>query len=105
MMASNQLRAKWNQLSLMEQLGNLGSEISRADHWLNKDKAIFDHAVDRALTLFDLILEDPRWNKRHQEIARSREVFCDIIFGENSYKSSLRDLLHYFDQFAYAARK
>lgn len=100
-MVSNKLKAKWGQLSLMEQLGNLGSEISRAIHWLNRDREIFNNTVDRALELFDLILEDKRWNKRHQEIARAREVFCDIIFGENNYKSSLPDLLRYFDQFAY----
>ena len=104
-MASEQLRAKWQQLSLKEQLGNLGSEISRTMHWLNKDRQIFDNAVNRALELFDLTLEDRRWHKRHQEIARAREVGCDIIFGDNSYQSSLADLLVYFNQFARAARR
>ena len=104
-MLSERLKERWAKLSLMEQLGNLGSEISRADHWINKDLIIFDNTVNRALELFDLILEDQRWNKRHQEIARAREIFCDIIFGDNSYKSSLSDLLRYFDQFAGAVRK
>lgn len=104
-MISEQLKEKWSQMNLMEQLGNLGSEISRAIHWLNKDQKIFDNTVNRALELFDLILEDSRWNNRHQEVARAREVFCDIIFGENCYKSSLPDLLRYFDQFAYMIQK
>ena len=94
----------WHKFSLMEQLGNIGSEISRAINWQGRDRKLFDGAVDRALELFDLTLDDPRWVGRRREIARAREVFCDIVFGESQYKTSLQDLLKYFDQFAYAAR-
>ena len=94
----------WRTLSLMEQLGNIGSEISRAIRSQNKDENLFNGAVLRALELFDLTLEDPRWQKRLWEIARAREVFCDTIFGEKEYRTTLNDLLRYFDQFAYAAR-
>ncbi len=94
----------WQKLSLAEQLGNIGSEVSRAMRWQGKDEKNFQSAVDRALELFDLTLEDPRWRGRLWEIARAREVFCDIVFGKNEYRSSLQDLLRYFDQFAYAAR-
>lgn len=94
----------WQKLSLAEQLGNIGSEISRAMHWQGKDKKLFDAAVDRALELFDLTLDDSRWNSRKQEIARAREVFCDTVFGKKEYHDSLPGLLCYFDQFAYAAR-
>jgi hypothetical protein len=95
----------WQKLSLMEQLGNIGGEISRAIRSRGKDPELFNQAVRRALELFDLTLEDPRWRGRRWEIARAREVFCDIVFGENRYHSSLTDLLRYFDQFAYAARR
>lgn len=95
---------KWKKLSFVEQLGNIGSEISRIIRWQGKDKAIFDNTVDRALELFDFTLEDPRWINRQREIARAREVFCDIIFGGNEYDTTLKDLLRYFDQFAYIAR-
>lgn len=95
---------KWQKLSLMEQLGNIGSEISRTINWRGKDEVLFRGAVDRALELFDLTLADPRWHGRRQEIARTREVFCDIIFGRQEYQTTLPDLLRYFDQFAYATR-
>ncbi len=95
---------RWQKLSLAEQLGNIGSEISRAIRWQDKDQRLFDQAVDRALELFDLTLEDSRWKGRRREIEIAREVFCEIVFGNNKYQSSLLDLLHYFDQFAYAAR-
>ena len=95
---------EWRKLSLLEQLGNIGSEISRALRWQGKDEELFNGAVERALELFDLTLDDPRWRKRMREIARVREVFCDTVFGKKEYQSSLEDLLRYFDQFAYAVR-
>lgn len=95
---------RWYQLSLMEQMGNIGGEVSRALHWKNRDEKLFLGAVERALDLFDLTLEDSRWKGRLREIARAREVFCDAVYGGKLYKSSLPDLVRYFDQFAYAAR-
>lgn len=96
---------RWFELSLYEQLGNIGSEVSRARRWQGKDEKLFQGAVERALDLFDLTLSDMRWKGRLYEIGRAREVFCDAISGGKEYKSSLDDLQKYFDQFAYIARK
>ena len=95
---------QWRELSLKEQLGNIGSEVLRAARQRNKDEKLFWAAVERALELFDLTLEDLRWKGRRWEIARAREVFCDAVFGGKQYKSTLEDLMPYFDQFAYASR-
>jgi hypothetical protein len=100
----NLASGRWFELSLAEQLGNIGSEVLRASRQQNKDKKLFWLAVERALELFDLTLEDPRWKGRRWEIARAREVFLDAVFGGKEYKSSLEDLVRYFDQFACAAR-
>lgn len=94
----------WFQLSLCEQLGNIGSEVSRAIKWRGKDQKLFDGAVERALELFDLTLADSRWLGRLREIARAREVFCDAVSGGKEYSSSLEDLDRYFMEFALAAR-
>ena len=96
---------RWFELSLFEQLGNIGSEVSRAKKWQGKDEKNFWGAVERALDLFDLTLEDERWRGRRWEIARAREVFCDAIYGSKQYNTSLADLEKYFDQFALAARR
>ena len=108
---STLLKEKWHKMSLAEQLGNIGSEVSRTMSWQNKDEKTFQDAAYRALELFDFTLEDSRWQSpnwspsgRLREIARTREVFCDTIFGDNQYKSPLKDLLKYFDQFAIMAR-
>ena len=95
---------RWFQLSLMEQLGNIGSEVGRAARAEDKDTQRFDNAVERALDLFDLTLEDKRWRGRLREINRAREVFCDAVYGGKEYGSSLADLDKYFMQFAFAAR-
>lgn len=96
---------KWFTLSLMEQMGNIGSEVSRASKWQEKDEKLFWGAVERALELFDLTLMDERWRKSRYEIARAREVFVDAVYGGREYNSSLGDLNRYFLPFAYAARK
>ncbi|MBI4034083.1 MAG: hypothetical protein HY378_00860 [Candidatus Brennerbacteria bacterium] len=95
---------RWFELTLEEQMGNIGSEVSRAAKWQSKNEKFYKDAVLKALDLFDLTLEDPRWLGRRREIARAREVFCDAVYGGKLYKSNFGDLIKYFDQFAYAAR-
>ena len=95
---------RWFEFSLIEQLANIGSEVSRARRWFGKDEKLFQGAVDRALELFDLTLQDPRWRKRLKELARARELFCDAVFGGKEYGSRLEDLDRYFFHFAFAAR-
>jgi len=95
---------RWFTMSLSEQMGNTGSEIHRLVLSQNKDQPRFDSAFDRALELMDLTLADPRWKKGYKEIARVREVLCDIFFGKNQYDTSLEALDNYFFQFGLAAR-
>lgn len=95
--------SRWFQLSLKEQMGNIGSEVSRAGRWQNKDEKLFWGAVERCLELFDLTLADSRWKGRRREIARAREVFCDAVYGGKEYQSTFQNLQPYFDQFALAS--
>lgn len=96
---------RWSELPFLEQLANIGSEVSRAQNWHGKDEKIFWNTVSRALELFDLTISDPRWRGRLQEIGRTKEVFCDAVLGGTEYKSSLSDLDRYFSYFAFAARR
>ena len=95
---------RWGTMTLAEQLGNIGSEISRMIRAEGRDQGRFDGAFWRALELFDLTLSDARWRGRYREIARAREVLCDLVAGDNQYRTTLADLLRYFDWFAYRAR-
>ena len=91
----------WRKMTLAEQLGNIGGEISRASNAQGKDEKRFNNAIDRALELFDLTLSDPRWKNRLWEIGRMREVFCDTVLGAYMYRDNLKSLVKYFDQFAF----
>jgi len=95
----------WGRLSLVQQLGNVGSEVSRARRWRGKDPKLFDQALVRALELLDLSLSDPRWKRRLKELARAREMLCDAWLGGEEYGSDLEGLDRYFFHFALAARK
>lgn len=95
---------RWYELSLAEQMGNIGSEVLRAANWQGRDEKLFWGAVNRALDLFDLTMTDPRWRGRLREIARAREVFCDAVYGGKEYGTSFRNLQPYFDLFALGAR-
>lgn len=95
---------RWLTMSLAQQMGNIGSEIHRLVLSQNKEQSRFDSAFDRSLELIDLTLSDPRWKKGYKEIARVREVLCDIYFGKNQYDTSIEALDNYFFQFGLATR-
>ncbi len=95
---------RWRRLTFAEQMGNVGSEVSRALRWRGRDQALFEGAMERALELLDLTIEDPRWRRRLKEVVRARELLCDALFGGSEYGSSLADLDRYFFQFALLAR-
>ena len=98
---------RWRTLSLAEQLGNVGSEVSRAIRWRTRNREVARGAFYRALELFDLTLADPRHHRtpaRLREIARAREVVADFLAGPNQYGSTGPSLQKYFDAFAVAAR-
>jgi len=94
----------WGRLSLVEQLGNVGSEVGRACRWQGQDDRLATNAFERALELLDLTLADPRWRSRLKEIARAREVLCDAFTARAEYGATLADLDKYFLEFALAAR-
>ena len=94
-------------MSLMEQLGNAGTEVARAARAKeagNAQRAWY--ALVRALELFDLTIADERWRgPKLREICRAREVVCDFIVGDNEYRSTAASLDVYFLPFAVAARR
>jgi hypothetical protein len=98
---------RWWELSVAEQLGNIGSEISRASRWTGRNDDLARGAFERALELFDLTLDDPRHRQsvaRLREIARAREVVADFFAGQNQYQTTAAGLQKYFDAYALAVR-
>jgi len=97
---------RWYQLTLMEQLANIGSEVGRATRARSQgNEQRLAGALERALELFDLTLADVRWRGRFREIARAREIVCDFLVGDNEYGSTAESLDRYFLPYAMAARR
>lgn len=95
---------KWNELSLMEQLANIGSEVERSMKWRSKKKEYSQMAFERALELTDLTIADSKNRKRLKEIVRMREILCDYFVFDNTYRSSDDLWRKYFYAFNYGAR-
>lgn len=94
-------------MTLVEQLAHVGSEVERsirANAAGNHTR--FEHALGRALELFDLTAADERWRgPRRREILRAREEFCRLFFGDDAPAGSAHSLRKYFLYFAVAARQ
>ena len=96
---------RWKELSLVEQMANIGSEVSRAMRWRRKGNTEYaQRAAVRALELLDLTLDAGHSYPRLREIARVREAVVDYLFGSNEFASSDALWQSYFDHFSYAAR-
>lgn len=96
---------RWNELSFIEQMANVGSEVERAINWKNKNNASFSQrAFERALELMDLTVGDEKNKNRLREIVRTREVLADYFVFENIYRSSDAKWKDYFLAFNFAAR-
>jgi len=93
----------WSKFPLEEQLGNIGSEVSRAIR-AREDPEYYRGAVARALDLFYLTIKDPRWKGRLSEVVRAKELFCAAVLGCNQYKTTLEDLDKYFQFYALLVR-
>ena len=97
---------KWNRMSFLEQMANIGSEVSRALNWEKKGRAVFcKNAASRALELLDLSLDSVKTFPRIKELARLREAVVDYFYGSNQFSSSEILWRKYFDHFNYALRK
>jgi hypothetical protein len=99
-----ELQKRWHNLSLMEQLANVGSEVERALNW--KEKSNIEYAAlafERALELIDYTTEGLKDFYRLKELKRLREVLVDYFAGQNIYQSSAGAFRNYFYGFNYAA--
>lgn len=100
-----QASGQWFNLSLVEQLANIGSEIERAIGWRNKHNIDYSQkAFERSLELLNLTITDKKNINRLKEPLRLREVLVDYFLFYNQYSSSDELWRKYFYSFNYAAR-
>ena len=96
---------RWSQLSLLEKLGNIGSEVERTIKWKEKGKEKFEQkAFLRSLELFDLTLSSGLTGPQLREVARAREMWVDFAYFDNEYRSTAEQWRSYFNHFIIAYR-
>ena len=96
---------KWNELSLIEQMANVGSEVERTISWKNKNNKEYSQmAFFRALELLDLTITCKKNRGRLKELTRIREALVDYFIGENNFSSSDKLWQKYFLAFNFVAR-
>ena len=97
---------RWKQLSFLEQMANIGSEVERALNWRAKQNPTYSQkAFERALELVDLTLDNVTGTARFKELSRVREAIVDYFAGSNQFRSTETSWRKYFLPFAYAARR
>src|SRR3990172_6526119 len=88
---------RWFELSLVEQLANIGSDVHRTIQWKKKEHLDYSQkAFERALELIDLTVADPKNRGRLREVLRVREALIDYFVYSNEYGSTDEVWEHYF---------
>ena len=91
---------RWAQMSLAEQMLNIGSEVSRANRWKAKGNEEQCHrAADRALELVSLTIDAHKNRAGLGELCRLYEVMADFYYGDNIYQTEANSVQRYFDVF------
>lgn len=104
-------RNRWRELSLIEQMANISSEVGRTGKWKTKgNAAMAESAFIRALDLIDATIAEGRRNAPGRdsmlnELCREREMFCMEYLSEKP--DALLPSERYFSHFAkaYALKK
>ena len=97
---------RWQAMTLAEQLGNAGADVGRAIRARESgNEPRMAASLSRALAQLHLTLADPRCAvHRRREIARAREVVCDLLAGDNAYGSTPASVERWFMAYAIQAR-
>jgi hypothetical protein len=99
-------RERWSQMTIEEQMGNIGSEVGRSiNAWRAHDTDRFDGALNRALDLFDATTEQliSQHSPRVKEVLRSRDQYLSLFF-DDTFQRDAAQIENYFMQYALAAR-
>lgn len=100
-------REHWSQLSIYDQMGNIGSEVGRAIKAQRNGKPErVERALDRALDLFEATTDQLVKEKspRLKEVLRARNEFLRLFY-DGSFDDEADSIERYFTLYAVAANK
>ncbi len=96
---------RWAKMTFAEQMANIGSEVSRAIKWKNKNKIEYSHkSINRAHELLWLTIESVTIKSHLRELTRTREAINDYFYGDNEYGTTDMIWENYFNHFNIKAR-
>ncbi len=91
---------KWQNMSIQEQISNIGSEVNRALEWKNSGNLARSEAfVTKAIQLLSLSIKDPKNKHRIMELTFCIEELQDYFFGNNFYNTTEAMFHKYYDAF------
>lgn len=101
----NQIR--WHDMTLPQQLGNVGSDFERALKWKQKGKQeLFANAAKRTIEQLDMTVSSRSlYGIRRREITRLREETKKELYSKKINIHATDGLANYFLKMALLARK
>ena len=99
-------RDKWAEISILDQMANIYSEVGRTILAKNSgDDQKFEAALSRALDLFEATIEilNKQKSPRTREVLLAKYQFLSLFFAKRRQEDQV-SLERYFRQFAIAAR-
>ena len=90
----------WFNMSVTNQIANVGSEVNMAINWKNKGKKKRETSFcNKAIEFLELIKNDPKNKYRCNELDGCIEELRDYFLGENIYNTTDEMLKKYYDSF------
>ena len=90
---------RWNKLSLVEQMINIGNEVKRAIR-VDMDNEAKCRFLDKAISYTDLTIADPKNKKVIPELLISKDVLEDYR-GEHKLNYSRDQLRNYYGNYIF----
>lgn len=90
---------RWFQMSVGEQISNIGSEVERALRFRNKEPQKSLEFVNKAIELIERSQMDPKNQTRIRELGNCKEELIDFFIGDNIYSTTEEQLRRYYNAF------
>ena len=90
---------RWEQMSISEQMMNIGGELERAVAWKKKnDIEKMNHFLEKVREWMGLTMADPKNRWRIGELVIAQEEYEDF-FGENLWQNRDDTMMSYWNSF------
>ncbi len=80
---------RWKNFTKRKQLLTIGAEFMRAETWQGKDREKFILALERALELIDLMIQDAKWGDNIRMLLGLREEVAKFYIAKRTDSVSL----------------